>query len=132
MRTKRSNCSLSLKFSRNCFRNDIMAKSSRRCVLVCTKCSFLPQITRQTAALCFFFLSPAHFPLSGKSSILLPTLARGQINIYVNKTAAVAQKKFSVLAWRIYLKLYNSIVTYVLDFYTARHKPVLLCAARAR
>lgn len=108
-----------------------MAKSSRRCVLVCTKCSFLPQITRQTAALCFFFWVQPISRCQEKSSILLPTLARGQINIFVNKTAAVA-RKFSVLAWRIYLKLYNSIVTYVLDFYTARHKPVLLCAARAR
>lgn len=77
-----------------------------------------------TIALCFQ-LSPAHF--SPQEALFLCQLLPGDklrhSEVYLNKTAGLT--KCSVLSWQNHLNCTIALPRMCLDFYAARHKPVL-------
>lgn len=77
-----------------------------------------------TIALCFQ-LSPAHF--SPQEALFLYQLLLGaklrHSEVYLNKTAGLT--KCSVLSWQNHLNCTIALPRMYLDFYAARHKPVL-------
>lgn len=88
--------------------------------------NFLLNMATTTATALCFQLSPAYFSPQEEVLFLCQLLPGDKLRhgeVYLNKTAGLT--KCSVLYWQKHLNCTITLPRMCLDFYTARHKPVL-------